>query len=468
MLKLTTKIILIAMGLFLLSSCDGLLDTTPADAVDPETAQENVQGIEAILTSAYNRLQAVARYGRVLVLSPDILADNTDQHPITSGRGDALAVNSQGSHIAFWNTAYLTINETNYVIEGSETTDAPQEVRDRLRGEALFLRGHTYFDLARTYGYEPGREVNGWNEGAIIRTQATRDLGDADLRSRSSNVDTYARALSDLEDALPLLATGDRGVYFASYPAANALLARLHLYLENWEDAIDYANEAIATTSATLVDTEAGFINNPFDQFPNPESVYELNIDPVEEAIFSNNSLCGWTNPRHWHDVTPSQSLLDLFDPNDWRNNLFAEAPGDNNPSPLNMYTLKWDCSHGTTDDNIPLFRLPELYLILAEAHAELNQLTEALDALEMLQTARGLDPFVSSDQNEIIEEIMIERRRELHFEGHRFFDLKRRAMDITKQATATTVPYDDFRILPPLPQSEVDNNPNLNQNPGY
>jgi len=129
---------------------------------------------------------------------------------------------------------------------------------------------------------------------------------------------------------------------------------------------------------------------------------------------------------------------------------------------------LKWDCTHGTTDDNIPLIRLPELYLIKAEAHAELNQFTEALDALETLQTARGLAPFVSSDQNEIIDEIIVERRRELHFEGHRFFDLKRRAMDISKQQGATTVPNDDFRILSPLPQSEVDNNPQLNQNPGY
>lgn len=459
---------MIAVGLFFITSCDGLLDTTPADAVDPDTAQESVQGIEAILVSVYNRLQAVARYGRVLVLTPDILADNTDQHPITSGRGDALAINSQGSHIAFWNTAYLTINEANYVIEGSETADAPQSVRDRLRGEALFLRGHTYFDLARSYGYEPGREVNGWNEGAIIRTRATRDLADADLRSRSTNAETYAQAVADLEEALPLLTQGDRGVYFASYPAANALLARAHLYLQNWGDAISYADVAIGSTSARLVDTEEAFIRNPFDQLPNPESVYELNIDPVEEAIFSNNSLCGWTNPRHWHDVTPSQSLLDLFDESDWRNHLFAAAPGDNNPSPLNMYTLKWDCTHGTTDDNIPLIRLPELYLIKAEAYAELNQLPQALEALQTLQTARGLAPFVSSDKDEIIEEIMIERRRELNFEGHRFFDLKRRGMDITKQEGASTVPYQDFRILPPLPQSEVDNNPQLNQNPGY
>lgn len=469
MYKLTTKITLIVLGLFLITNCDGLLDTQPSDAVDPEIAQENIDGIEAILTSVYNRLQSPWRFGREITLGPDVLADNTDQHPVTSGRYDGMAVNSQGSHITFWNTAYLTINEANFVIEGSgEVEDVPQETRDRLRGEAIFQRGHAYFDLARTYGYEPNREVNGFTESAIIRTEPTRDLNNADLRARSINTEVYSQAVADLEEAADLLSANDRGVYYANYAGSNALLARVHLYLENWQDAIDYADIALDATGAELVDSEADFIDNPFDEIPNPESVYELSIDPVEEALFSNDSLCGYTNPRHWHDVTPSQNLLDIFDANDWRNHLFGVVEDDSHPSPFNTYTMKWDCTHGTTDDNIPLIRLPELYLIKAEAYAELNQLPQALDALETLQTARGLNPFVSADQDEIIEEIMVERQRELNFEGHRFYDLKRRTMDIPKQQGATTVPYDDFRILSELPTSEVDNNPDLNQNPGY
>jgi len=462
MFKLASKITLVLFGVVLFVACDGLLDTTPSTNVDPNTAQENVQGIEAILTSVYNRYQSESRYGREITLTPDILADNTEQHPVTSGRGDNYAVNSQGSHITFWNTAYLTINEANYVIDGAPETEAPQETRDRLLGEAFFLRGYTYFDLARTYGYEPGREINGWTESAIIRTDPTRDVGDADLKARSSNVEVYDLAISDLEDAVALLSSDDRGVYFANYAAANALLARIHLYLENWQDAIDYADAAMANSDVELVNSEAAFISNPFDQVPNPESILELNIDPVEESLGSNVGLCPWTSPTHWFDIVPSQNLLDTFDPNDFRLNLFSVHSDDY------AYSLKWACSTGAFDDNVPLIRLPELYLIKAEAHAELNQLSEALDNLETLQEARGLTRFESSNQAEIIDEIMVERRRELNFEGHRFYDLKRRAMDIPKQAGATTVPYDDFRILSILPQTEVDNNPNLNQNPGY
>lgn len=462
MFKLASKITFVFFGLALFISCEGFLDSELTTNVDPDTAQENVQGIEAILTSVYNRYQSQWRYGREIVIGPDILADNTEQHPVTSGRGDHMAVNSQGYHISFWNTAYLTINEANYVIDGVTETDAPQSTRDRLLGEALFLRGFTYFDLARTYGYEPGREVNGWTQSAIIRTTPTRDLDDADLRSRSSNTDVYNLVVNDLEEAAELLSNDDRGLYFANYTAAHALLARIHLYLENWQEAIDHANIAMANTSVQLLDTEAAFISNPFDQVPNPESIMELNIDPVEESLGSNVGLCPWTNPTHWFDVMPSQDLLDTFHDGDYRLHLFA-VHTDGFP-----YTLKWDCSTGAFDDNIPLIRLPELYLIKAEAYAELDNLPQALHYLEELQTKRGLDPFLSGDKDEIIDEIMVERRRELHFEGHRFYDLKRRAMDITKHVGATTLPYSDYRILSNIPQGEVDNNPQLDQNPGY
>lgn len=458
-IKLITLAVLISVSV----SCDGLLDTHDTEAVTPEVAQENIEGIEAILTSVYNRLQSEYRYGRDLMLGADALADNTDQHPVTSGRYDAYAENRQGSHITFWNTAYLTINEANYVIEGVEATaGVTQEKRDQMLGEALFQRGWAYFDLAKAYGYEPGREVDGWTQSVIIRTEATRDLGDADLRSRSSNIEVYTQAREDLEDALELLENGDRGVYFANYAGANAILARLHLYLENWQEAISYADEAIAASGLELLDSESDFESNPYAETPNPESIMELSINPVEESLGSDDSLCGYTNPIHWFDVTLSENLIDLFEASDYRNHLYDYAD-DGYP-----FTQKWNCSTGPADDNIPLVRLPEMILIKAEAYAELDQLSNALLNLGELQEARGISAFSSTDKNAILDEIMDERRRELHFEGHRFYDLKRRGMTITKQDGMNPVAYDDYRILAPIPQAQVDNNPNLDNNPGY
>lgn len=453
------------MGVALIAGCDDLLETSPSTEVDPDTAQENIDGIEAIMTSVYNRVQSQWRYGREITLAPDVLADNTDQHPNTSGRYDGQAVNSQGSHITFWNTAYLTINEANYVIDGAETADAPDNVRQRLRGEALFQRGHIYFDLGRTYGYEPGREVDGWTQSAIIRTEPTRDQGDADLRSRSSNTEVYQQALDDLNEAADLLEDEDRGVFFANYGAAHGLLARLNLYLENWQDAVDHAEIAIAEGEGELITEEDAFTDgNPFSEVPNEESILELNIDPVEESLGSNVGLCPYTNPSHWHDVIPSESLLDSFEDDDWRLNLFAEHDDGF------AYTLKWNCSTGPFDDNVPLVRVPEMYLVMAEAYAELGNFSEAEDALNTVREARGIAPVSGYNDAEdfIVEEVFPERRRELNFEGHRFYDFKRRAMDIPKQGGLPTLDYDDFRVLSTLPSSEVDNNPDLDDNPGY
>lgn len=463
MLKSTKTLVLaLVVSAVMIAGCDDLLSTEPTEYVGPDVAFENIDGIEAILTSAYNRTQGWGRYGNQLMLAPDVLADNTQQHPIPSGRYDTESTNTHGAHITFWNNAYNTINDANYVIEGVEALEGVnQEARDRLRGEALFLRGHTYFDLARTYGYEPGREVDGWSQSVIIRNEATRDVTDADLRSRSSNEEVYNQAVSDLEEALNLLEGNDRGVYFANYEAAHALLARIHLYLESWEQAVDYATQAMNLTGVDLVDEET-FADNIFEQAPNPESMLELSIDPVEESLGSNDALNAYTTPAAWFDVLPSDELLALYDEDDVRNSLFAVADDGH------TYILKWTESEGPYTDNVPMVRYPELLLIRAEAHAELGNLEGALDDLGTLQEARGIEPFESSSYQAIIDEILEERRRELAFEGHRWYDLKRRAMDIPKQGDLSTISYDDYRLLPPLPNDEVDNNPDLDQNPGY
>lgn len=455
------------------TACDGLLDTEPRQSLDPETAQENIDGIEAIMTSIYHRTRASSRYGRTLILAPEALADNTTHSAATSGRHEGNYRNQHNSHISFWNTAYMTINEANYVIEGVNVVDAPEETRNRLRGEALFQRAFAYFDLARTYGYEPGREVNGWDQSVIIRTEPTRDAADADMRPRSTNQEVYDLVVSDLEEAVDLLEAGDRGVYFANYEAALALLARAHLYLENWQEAADYVTVAMNATSVGLVD-QATFEGNIFQQHPNPESIMEISIDPGTESLGSGDAPEQITTPggisggtayedgTAWFDVLVSDLLLDLYEEDDVRLSLYDEYEGQN-------FILKWTASRGTYTDNVPLIRYPELLLIRAEAYAELGQIAEAVHDLNTLREARGASTVDFTNMEDFILEVYDERSRELAFEtGHRWYDLKRRNMDVPKPDGLPTVPWNDYRILAPVATAQVDNNPEVLQNPGY
>ncbi len=134
------------------------------------------------------------------------------------------------------------------------------------------------------------------------------------------------------------------------------------------------------------------------------------------------------------------------------------------------QYIMKYTGTGGAVDvDPVPVFRVSEMLLILAEARAAQNNTSGALEALNTLRTARGLAALSGLSGAQIIDAVYDERRVELAFEGHRFFDLKRRGLDIPKpQSVVGVLPYTDFRILAPLPADEVDNNPLLEQNPGY
>ena len=209
---------------------------------------------------------------------------------------------------------------------------------------------------------------------------------------------------------------------------------------------------------------------NIFDQKPNPESIFELDYH-VNESLGVNYSAAAVLTPAQWYDILPAPEVIDLYEENDARlEGFYAEA---DEGYAWDTYTVKYDQTEGdgTFADNVPIFRYPEMLFIRAEARAEQGDFAGAQDDLNELQEARGMTNLSSfSDLDGAIDAIFEERRRELGFEGHRWFDLKRRAMDVPKAAhqATPTVPYTDYRILSPLPTSQVENNPQLENNPGY
>jgi hypothetical protein len=117
--------------------------------------------------------------------------------------------------------------------------------------------------------------------------------------------------------------------------------------------------------------------------------------------------------------------------------------------------------------DNVPVIRKSEMHLNRAEANFQLKNETAALTELNAFKALRGL-PEVTLAGNALLEEILLERFKEFAFEGHRFFDLKRYGRSIVKSYVGVNLSFEDFKILPPIPQREVDGNPNIKQNRGY
>jgi len=164
--------------------------------------------------------------------------------------------------------------------------------------------------------------------------------------------------------------------------------------------------------------------------------------------------------------VRATTELLNSFEVGDVRRTAFETTIDNGVPV---FYSLKFPAHKGNFFNNIPVIRLSEVYLIRAEARANQNKAALAQADLTLLRTNRGLAAVpAATTGTALIDLIFNERRVELNLEGHRFFDFKRRGLNIPKPAGIPTLSYSDFKVLAPLPQAQVNLNPLIKQNPGY
>jgi len=484
----TTLLFLLGFATALVG-CDqvGLDEAEPSQSVSSGQVFEDLTGFEATLADAYDGLQDVGRYGQHFMLYPDAMADNAGFIQGANRYNDVTG-NLPGAHLTTYGAPYDDINLTNNIIEkiqGFQNIEAPdpQVVRDRIRGQAHFLRGLAYFDLVRTHAYEPGQEVNGFDLGVILRTQPTETPDDADFRPRSTNAEVYTQIVSDLETATTLLAGKDLSKFRANEAAAYGLLARVQLYQGNYAEA-----ETAATNAIESAGSIGATMMSPGD-FPGawfsetlPGTLFELKMTQGQDgaATNTNESLASLSYAERAasapasegyrtfnFQVVPTADLVGTYQIGDARRSIIDTL------SSGEIILQKYSQTLGSNTDRIPILRLAEMYLIRAEARLELGtpDTDGAQSDLDEVRTNRGLPSIGNVSGTALLDSIYMERRRELAYEGHRFFDLKRRGLDIPKpqsNVSRTVLEYDNFRVLAPFPNGQVTSNPELVQNPGY
>lgn len=468
--------VLLAFPVF---SCTDL-NTTPRQSLTPEVAFNDVSGFQSVANSMYNRATSFSYYGQTMMIAPEILADNL-RIVANTGRYQGEESNGDRDHIAIWNSVvYGGINDANLIIESidDETVSGEEQEKSFIKGDAYFMRALFYFDLCRVYGYEPGREVDGFNLGPILRLTPTLVASDADFRTRSTVEEVYQQIESDLLEAIPLVGAvpiGSEGVYYANAGAALTLLARLYLYWNRMEEA-----EAVATQAMDFLRlrtngdglAEAGQYVQGFSRAPHPESLFELELRQVDWSSVdgvnnSLNSLVADNEPAAQFIIGASNELISAYEEGDVRRNCWRETTREGIEGPV-YASRKWTGYKGDFLENIPVIRAAELYLIRAEARYQRNP-AGAREDINALRSKRGLgaiDNLLSGEA--LLNRILLERRLEFALEGHRFFDLKRNGRDISKHGEFLEVPYTDYRILGNLPLAQIQLNENLEQNPGY
>ncbi|AKQ44485.1 hypothetical protein TH63_00705 [Rufibacter radiotolerans] len=476
-------------------SCDDLLEIEPETSIDGSTALTSKSAIDAAITAAYTPLKSTALYGNRLITLADALSDN-GRATNKSGRLVNEAQNTRGSHFTHWATSYNAIQRINLVLEAVpalQDVAVTQAAKDAYVGELKFLRALYHFDLVRSYAYIPGAVVTQKNFGGVpvvLQTFKSGPEAVAFLPTRASLDETYAAIYADLDEAVAKLGN-ITNVGRASKLAAQALYSRVALYKKDYPKVIEMSNAVITARGNTLT-TSANYLAG-WTAATHPETIFHVAFQTTAENIGVNESLQtsfttlvtrgNTAQTGGFGDLVPTPTLLtDLgvtvtgngtataaitARSSDVRNLLFeVGTTGRGNPW---VETTKFIGKNGTINlDNVPVLRISEMYLNRAEAYANTTGGdVNALADVNTIRTNRGLAASVAVDQA-LKNEILLQRRLEFAFEGHRFFDLKRLGLDIAKPALGTTVAFTEDVILPAIPNSEVLGNPNLKQNSGY
>ncbi len=458
------------------TSCEDFLYQQPRLSQTTELTLETFEGLQSATYGVYSPLYCSFWYGRDFTVTADLKGGNSKISPLNSGRFRTAYLwnNTPDASHGLWTRAYEVIARANNVINviegGFEEPGVDQADVDQLLADCKFVRGLAYFDLARLFcqPYSMGRDQLG--VPVVLLTENGKP-------SRDDLGTVYDQVEADLLDAAAKLAPvsphgGSDPSGWGTSHAANALLARLYLYMEQWQDAADYATTVINGFNGSMyapADYTTWDLGGAWGTDDGSEIIFEV-YGAEGNSYHSNWDVISYImSPDGYGDVGASKDVINLMEDGDVRKALFtntADWPND-------FWSLKYPGKApdgNLREDNIPVIRLSEMYLIRAEALLEGASVAgaTAVDDIDMIRSNRNASSLGSVTLNDVYDE----RRRELCFEGHHLFDLARTQRDLVRVdydgAVNQNIPFPDYRWAMPIPTAEIDANENMEQNPDY
>lgn len=449
--KLKIYISIFATVLILLAGCDNLLDVEPYQSIDSELALTNADNVKSVLVGAYDAMGDSDLYGGWYMMTADFLAASgefaftgTFFAPREIWSKDQLYDNGQVT--STWIDSYETINILNSVTSNLGLLE--DEDRSRVEGEARLIRGMIYFELVRLFAapYQAG-QVND-QAGVPLVLTPTSEINESSNVPRESVDAVYNQIIEDLTLARDLLdEVNPVRSFYVNSMVASAVLSRVHLQRGEYEEARDEASRVIESENYSLRSSFS-------DVFNQPENTTEDIFTMQNSAQDGTNSLFTFYSASSRGDIDINQQHLDEYETGDDRLNLFYEDPDEGV-----IRSGKWNRA---VDDQVNLIRLAEMYLTRAEANFRLGEEIgdTPLNDINLVRNRVNLDPLDTSELN--LEAILKERKLELMFEGNLLHDIKRTQRNVGER------PFDDPKLVLPIPQREIDSNPNICQNPTY
>lgn len=377
-----------------------------------------------------------------------------------------------------WAYLYSTIGKANAVINNVDAVpDLASDRKLEIKGEAMFIRAYMYFQLVQLWGDVPLQLT----EVTTISVELLPELFPIMFPPRAPQDEVFAQIISDLEFAASNVKTVQADKGYVTVGAANALLAKVYATIQppQWDKVSQYC-DAVINGGYSLLPAYDDLWNNENEN--SSESIFEINY---EGTSASGNWGASMFRGLDWKKFnTPSNDLVKAFDDeNDMiRKNasiIFLDVSGKWSdpywPQLEYPFINKHRIFTGNSPQNYIFIRLADILLLKAEALNELGDFSAAANYVNQIRARVNLPNTTANSIESMRLAIEKERRLELAFEGHRWFDLKRtaRAIEVVNNAigpNGTPIGYQltPERLLWPIPQTELDNNTKLIQNPGY
>ncbi|MCE2822733.1 MAG: RagB/SusD family nutrient uptake outer membrane protein [Saprospiraceae bacterium] len=478
-----------AAVLISLNSCEKFLELEPisesvavsntsADSVFYKSASEVEAALAGVYADFKNEYYQLDYFVNGDAQSDDAYAggDNPANFQIDDYRIDAINLNVSRD----WAYLYSTVGKANAVINNTQAVNDPALSAQRkaeIIGEASFIRAFMYFQLVQLWGDVPLQLT----EVRTISADKLDDIYPIIFPARTPKEEIYRQIIADLEVALAGVRVTAPHKGFITKGAVNTMLAKVYATQEphDWNKVNQYCDAVIAGGYTLLPDYDKLWNNS---QENSPEAIFEINYNGgITDGNWGTKIFRG----LDWKKFNlPSNDLARAFDAegDTKRKNssiIFLDVTGKwSDPHwPQTKYPFinKYRTFTEGSNQNYIFYRLADVLLLKAEALNELGDLAGAAELVNQIRTRVSLPNTTAATQADMRLAIEKERRLELAFEGHRWYDLKRtgRAIAVMNAVTGANnenLGYDlnEQRLLWPIPQAELDKNSKLTQNPGY
>ncbi|WP_154855110.1 RagB/SusD family nutrient uptake outer membrane protein [Cyclobacterium xiamenense] len=446
MKKISIFIALLGMTM---SSCEEFLTIAPETALSSATFYKTETDFEQAVNATYAPLRSIANsrswllcemrsdntiYARNINFGATEQQEDLSDHALPEDQG----ITTNTHVLNQYRQDYLIIARANQILTQIDEIEFNQASKDNLKGQALFLRGYAYYELARYFGSVP----------LHLTPVTTREEAALPLTPES---EIYAQLISDIQAAVNLLPVrSQQGVGRASKGAAQMLLADVFITQKRWAEAETLLKAIISSGEYSLIDNYEDVFSESVGNKNNAESLFEIQFLEGPEGLNSSflysfmprpislqelQPITGTSNPQPLDgegNNIPTPDIIAAYEDGDLRKDAsiaYVEISGSDREDKVYPYIKKYAKHHelhGNHGINWPIYRYAEVLLFLAEALNEQGKTEEAAGYLNQVRNRAGLANSTASGQTDMREAIFKERRVELAFENKRWFDITR------------------------------------------